>query len=87
MRMPFETIAMIGAVAKILGVAFPFFGVANFKSSSIGSGRCFGVANKRRQSLSRFRVRFIFTELCGNLLLISRRRPPQSVAKMKGHDK
>ena len=70
--MPFETITMIGAVAKIPGVVFPLFGVANFKSGSIRSGRCFEVANERRQSLSRFWVRFIFTELFGNLLLRSR---------------
>ena len=63
---------MIGSVAKIPGVALPFFGVANFKSSSIGSGRCFEVAHKRRQSLRKFWVRFIFTKLCGNLLIRSR---------------
>ena len=48
MRMPFDAIAMIGAITKIPGVAYTLFGVADFKGGGIGSGRCLEVANKRR---------------------------------------
>ena len=48
MRMPFDVIAMIGAITKIPGVAYTLFGVADFKGGGIGSGRCLEVANKRR---------------------------------------
>ena len=48
MRMPFDAIVMIGAVAKMPGVAFPLFGVADFKCSGVGIGRCLEVENERR---------------------------------------
>ena len=45
MRITFDTIAMIGAVVKISGAAFPLFGVADFKLSGVGSGGFLEVAN------------------------------------------
>ena len=54
MRIPFNAITMIGAVTKIPGVAFPLFGVTDFKCSVAGSRSCLEVANNGGKVLAGF---------------------------------